>query len=83
MKGCGHVVTIFSVGVITLPFLEFHIIVCGLDSVVARRWMNGMLVSWRSHDLALGPGIVHTNLLTLTTCHYCPFHIGYCTLNIT
>jgi len=27
-----------------LPYLEFHIIVCGLDSVVARRWMNGMLV---------------------------------------
>lgn len=23
---------------------EFHIIVCGLDSIVARRWMNGMLV---------------------------------------
>lgn len=28
--------------------LEFHIIVCGLDSVVARRWMNGMLVSCSS-----------------------------------
>ena len=25
--------------------LAFHIVVCGLDSVVARRWMNGMLVS--------------------------------------
>uniref|UniRef100_A0A3Q1J283 NEDD8-activating enzyme E1 catalytic subunit n=1 Tax=Anabas testudineus TaxID=64144 RepID=A0A3Q1J283_ANATE len=25
--------------------IEFHIIVCGLDSVVARRWMNGMLLS--------------------------------------
>lgn len=23
---------------------EFHIIVCGLDSIIARRWMNGMLV---------------------------------------
>uniref|UniRef100_A0A8C2Z4W4 NEDD8-activating enzyme E1 catalytic subunit n=1 Tax=Cyclopterus lumpus TaxID=8103 RepID=A0A8C2Z4W4_CYCLU len=23
--------------------LEFHIIVCGLDSIVARRWMNGIL----------------------------------------
>ena len=23
---------------------EFHIIVCGLDSIVARRWMNGMVV---------------------------------------
>uniref|UniRef100_A0A8C1GW73 NEDD8-activating enzyme E1C n=1 Tax=Cyprinus carpio TaxID=7962 RepID=A0A8C1GW73_CYPCA len=24
---------------------QFHIVVCGLDSVVARRWMNGMLLS--------------------------------------
>uniref|UniRef100_A0A3P9PXT2 NEDD8-activating enzyme E1 catalytic subunit n=1 Tax=Poecilia reticulata TaxID=8081 RepID=A0A3P9PXT2_POERE len=24
---------------------KFHIIVCGLDSIVARRWMNGMLLS--------------------------------------
>jgi len=24
--------------------IAFHIIVCGLDSIVARRWMNGMLV---------------------------------------
>ena len=30
--------------------LAFHIVVCGLDSVVARRWMNGMLVSDGSHD---------------------------------
>ena len=28
------------------PFcLEFHIIICGLDSIIARRWMNSMLVS--------------------------------------
>jgi hypothetical protein len=27
-------------------FLEFHIIVCGLDSIVARRWTNGMVVSF-------------------------------------
>lgn len=26
------------------PSAEFHIIVCGLDSIIARRWMNGMLV---------------------------------------
>uniref|UniRef100_A0A7N6BWV5 NEDD8-activating enzyme E1 catalytic subunit n=1 Tax=Anabas testudineus TaxID=64144 RepID=A0A7N6BWV5_ANATE len=26
-------------------YKQFHIIVCGLDSVVARRWMNGMLLS--------------------------------------
>ena len=24
--------------------VEFHIIVCGLDSIFARRWMNGMVV---------------------------------------
>lgn len=24
---------------------EFHIIVCGLDSIIARRWINGMLVN--------------------------------------
>lgn len=27
-----------------LYFTEFHIVVCGLDSIVARRWINGMLV---------------------------------------
>uniref|UniRef100_A0A8C2PX46 NEDD8-activating enzyme E1 catalytic subunit n=1 Tax=Cyprinus carpio TaxID=7962 RepID=A0A8C2PX46_CYPCA len=26
-------------------YWQFHIVVCGLDSVVARRWMNGMLLS--------------------------------------
>ncbi|XP_028853902.1 NEDD8-activating enzyme E1 catalytic subunit isoform X3 [Denticeps clupeoides] len=26
-------------------YRQFHIIVCGLDSVVARRWVNGMLMS--------------------------------------
>uniref|UniRef100_A0A3Q2E522 NEDD8-activating enzyme E1 catalytic subunit n=1 Tax=Cyprinodon variegatus TaxID=28743 RepID=A0A3Q2E522_CYPVA len=26
-------------------YRRFHIIVCGLDSIVARRWMNGMLIS--------------------------------------
>lgn len=29
-------------------FAEFHIIVCGLDSIIARRWMNGMLVGKRN-----------------------------------
>lgn len=28
----------------------FHFVVCGLDSVVARRWINGMLVSLLSYD---------------------------------
>ena len=26
-------------------YSQFHIVVCGLDSIVARRWINGMLVS--------------------------------------
>ncbi|XP_018617487.1 NEDD8-activating enzyme E1 catalytic subunit isoform X2 [Scleropages formosus] len=26
-------------------YRQFHIIVCGLDSIIARRWMNGMLMS--------------------------------------
>lgn len=30
---------------------EFHIIVCGLDSIVARRWMNGMLVGMKKKKL--------------------------------
>uniref|UniRef100_A0A8C8E4C5 NEDD8-activating enzyme E1 catalytic subunit n=1 Tax=Oryzias sinensis TaxID=183150 RepID=A0A8C8E4C5_9TELE len=30
--------------------LKFHIIVCGLDSIIARRWMNGMLISILSYD---------------------------------
>lgn len=29
---------------------EFHIIVCGLDSIVARRWMNGMLVGKKTNN---------------------------------
>uniref|UniRef100_A0A671UHN9 NEDD8-activating enzyme E1 catalytic subunit n=1 Tax=Sparus aurata TaxID=8175 RepID=A0A671UHN9_SPAAU len=29
---------------------EFHIIVCGLDSIIARRWMNGMLISLLSYE---------------------------------
>lgn len=26
-------------------YKDFHIVVCGLDSIVARRWLNGMLMS--------------------------------------
>lgn len=26
-------------------YRDFHIIACGLDSIVARRWINGMLLS--------------------------------------
>ena len=25
-------------------FTEFHMVVCGLDSIIARRWINGLLV---------------------------------------
>ncbi|KAG8002510.1 NEDD8-activating enzyme E1 catalytic subunit [Nibea albiflora] len=32
------------------PSTEFHIIVCGLDSIIARRWMNGMLISLLSYE---------------------------------
>ena len=28
----------------------FHLVVCGLDSIVARRWMSGMLVSLLEYD---------------------------------
>uniref|UniRef100_A0A8C7ZKV1 NEDD8-activating enzyme E1 catalytic subunit n=1 Tax=Oryzias sinensis TaxID=183150 RepID=A0A8C7ZKV1_9TELE len=39
--------------------LEFHIIVCGLDSIVARRWMNGMLLSLLVYeDGVLDPGSI-------------------------
>ncbi|RUS88358.1 hypothetical protein EGW08_003870 [Elysia chlorotica] len=28
----------------------FHIVVCGLDSIIARRWMNGMLISLLTYE---------------------------------
>ncbi|KAL1375872.1 hypothetical protein pipiens_004575 [Culex pipiens pipiens] len=31
-------------------FRVFHIIVCGLDSIVARRWINGMLISMVEYE---------------------------------
>lgn len=31
-------------------YRQFHIIVCGLDSIVARRWINGMLVSMVDYE---------------------------------
>ena len=34
-----------------VPFASgFHLIVCGLDSILARRWLNGMLVSLLEYD---------------------------------
>uniref|UniRef100_A0A8B9LN79 NEDD8-activating enzyme E1 catalytic subunit n=1 Tax=Astyanax mexicanus TaxID=7994 RepID=A0A8B9LN79_ASTMX len=48
VPGC-HVVPRKALKVfLNYPFFivqEFHIIVCGLDSIIARRWMNGMLLS--------------------------------------
>jgi ubiquitin-activating enzyme E1 C len=31
-------------------YRQFHIIVCGLDSIVARRWINGMVLSLLRYD---------------------------------
>ncbi|XP_041447384.1 ubiquitin like modifier activating enzyme 3 S homeolog isoform X3 [Xenopus laevis] len=31
-------------------YREFHIIVCGLDSIIARRWLNGMLMSLLNYE---------------------------------
>lgn len=31
-------------------YSTFHIIVCGLDSIIARRWINGMLISMLQYD---------------------------------
>ncbi|KFB44439.1 hypothetical protein ZHAS_00012224 [Anopheles sinensis] len=31
-------------------YRQFHIIVCGLDSIVARRWINGMLISMVEYE---------------------------------
>ncbi|KAL1452539.1 hypothetical protein WDU94_006761 [Cyamophila willieti] len=31
-------------------YQQFHIIVCGLDSIVARRWINGMLLSLLQYE---------------------------------
>uniref|UniRef100_T1J860 NEDD8-activating enzyme E1 catalytic subunit n=1 Tax=Strigamia maritima TaxID=126957 RepID=T1J860_STRMM len=31
-------------------YREFHIVVCGLDSIIARRWINGMLISLLNYE---------------------------------
>jgi ubiquitin-activating enzyme E1 C len=31
-------------------YRQFHLIVCGLDSIVARRWINGMVLSMLDYD---------------------------------
>ena len=37
--------------IISIFILEFHIIVCGLDSISARRWINGMVVGYNISHL--------------------------------
>lgn len=31
-------------------YRQFHIIICGLDSIIARRWMNSMLISMLNYE---------------------------------
>ncbi|KAF5286832.1 hypothetical protein FQA39_LY00365 [Lamprigera yunnana] len=31
-------------------YRQFHIVVCGLDSIVARRWINGLLISLLNYE---------------------------------
>jgi len=31
-------------------YRQFHLVICGLDSIVARRWINGMLISLLEYD---------------------------------
>ncbi|XP_063227579.1 NEDD8-activating enzyme E1 catalytic subunit [Bacillus rossius redtenbacheri] len=31
-------------------YRQFHLVICGLDSIVARRWINSMLISLLSYD---------------------------------
>ena len=31
-------------------YRQFHLIICGLDSIVARRWINGMVISLLEYD---------------------------------
>lgn len=31
-------------------YRQFHVVVCGLDSIVARRWINGMLIGLLRYD---------------------------------
>ncbi|XP_073448311.1 NEDD8-activating enzyme E1 catalytic subunit isoform X1 [Aquarana catesbeiana] len=31
-------------------YREFHLVVCGLDSIIARRWLNGMLMSLLNYE---------------------------------
>lgn len=64
-------------------YMQFHIIVCGLDSVEARRWINAMLVNMVDEDqpASLKPmidggteglkGQARVILPTITSCYEC------------
>ena len=40
-------------------YQQYHIIVCGLDSIIARRWVNGMLIFLLNYeDGALDPSSI-------------------------
>lgn len=53
-------------------YRQFNIIVCGLDSIVARRWINGMIVSMINYDddgnLIFGKLIFNYFILILLIC---------------
>lgn len=40
-------------------YRNFHLVVCGLDSIVARRWINGMLISLLKYE----DGVLNTESL--------------------
>ena len=44
-------------------YRQFHLVICGLDSIVARRWINGMLISLLEYD---DEGTVFSNLIYFT-----------------
>lgn len=64
-------------------YMQFHLIICGLDSVEARRWINAMLVNMvdESHPESLKPlidggteglkGQARVILPTITSCYEC------------
>ena len=56
-------------------FSEFHIVVCGLDSIVARRWINGMMVSLtvqvKGHSHLWTIKIIYIYIYKYTYIHTC------------
>ncbi|RIB17392.1 hypothetical protein C2G38_1968817, partial [Gigaspora rosea] len=50
----------------------FHLIICGLDSVEARRWINATLVNLAQDDSEFARVII----LTVTSCYECSLDIN-------